>query len=110
VDRRRLPNIADWGISAFSPDDLRSSSAALVDWIESTGCSRVAVHLDVDTVDSDEVVLGLGAEPGGLTSEQVRRLVSDIDTTADVVGFTIAEYVPRQVIALQRLVWGLPLL
>jgi arginase len=39
-----------------------------------------------------------------------RRLVCDIDATADVVGFTIAEYVPRQVIALQRLVWGLPLL
>jgi arginase len=103
-------NIADWGISTFSPDALRSSSAPLLEWIASTGCSRVAVHLDVDTVDSNEVVLGLAPEPGGLTSEQVRRLISDIGGAADVVGFTIAEYIPRQVIALQRLLRGLPLL
>jgi arginase len=71
---------------------------------------RVAIHLDLDAVDSDEVVLGLGAEPGGLTSTQVRRLIADIHGAADVVGIPIAEYVPRQVMALQRLMQDLPLL
>jgi arginase len=39
-------------------------------------------------------VLGLGAEPAGLTSAQARRIVADIDAAADGVGFTIAEFFP----------------
>ena len=50
----------------------------LLDWIAATGCSRVAIHFDVDTIDSNEIVLGLGLEPDGLTSSEVRRIVDDI--------------------------------
>jgi len=60
-----FPNVADWGIRSFSPADLRDSTQELLDWVAATGCSRVAVHFDVDTIDSNEIVLGLGAEPGG---------------------------------------------
>src|SRR5690349_14542759 len=60
-----FPNVADWGIRSFSPADLRDSTQALLDWVAATGCSRVAVHFDVDTIDSNEIVLGLRAEPGG---------------------------------------------
>jgi arginase len=103
-------HIAEWGLRAFSPDELRKSSRALLDWLIGTGCSRVAVHFDVDTIDSNEIVLGLGAEPNGLTSAQVRRIVADIDQAADVVGFTIAEFIPRQVIHLQQILKDLPLI
>lgn len=105
-----FPNTAEWGITTFSPDDLRDSSRPLLDWLSSTRCARVALHLDVDVVDSNEVVLGLGAEPDGLTTAQVRRLVRDIDAVADVVGLTVAEFVPRQVMQLRGLLDGLPLL
>jgi arginase len=71
------PNVAKWGIRSFGPDDLRQSSEPLLSWLGATGCTRVAIHFDVDTIDSDEIVLGLGAEPGGLTSAQARRIVSD---------------------------------
>ena len=53
-------------------------------------------------------MLGLGAEPGGLTSAQARRIVADIDAAADVVGFTIAEFFPRQVMHLQQILDGFP--
>jgi len=105
-----IPNVEKWGITTFSPDDLRTSSAGLLRWLRSTGCTKVAVHLDVDVVDSDEAVFGLGAESGGLSTSQVRRLVFDVDEAADIVGFTIAEFIPRQVIALQQLVRDFPLL
>ncbi len=82
----------------------------LLDWLAGTGCTQVAIHFDVDTIDSDEIVLGLGAEPGGLTSVQVRRIVGDARAAGDVVGFTIAEYFPRQVMHLQQIVAGLPLI
>jgi arginase len=104
-----IPNAARWGIASFPPDDLRASSRPLLEWLRASGCSRVAIHFDVDAVDSDEVVFGLGAEPGGLTSGDVRRLVADVKAVADVVGLTIAEFIPRQVIRLQQVLRDFPL-
>ncbi|MFT0848488.1 arginase family protein [Actinomycetaceae bacterium L2_0104] len=105
-----FPRIGEWGLTSFSPDDLRDSSARLLEWLEDTGCSKVAIHFDVDTIDSNEQVYGLGAEPDGLTSEQVRRITGDLESVAEVVGFTVAEFIPRQVMHLQQVLKGLPLL
>ena len=105
-----IPNVAEWGIRSFSPDDLRTTTQPLLDWLAATGCSRVAIHFDVDTVDSNEIVLGLGAEPNGLTSTQVQRIVDDLESSADVVGLTIAEFIPRQVMHLQQILASFPLL
>jgi arginase len=105
-----IANVARWGIRSFSPDDLRESTQPLLGWLAGTGCSRVAVHFDVETIDSNELVLGLGAEPGGLTTAQVRRIVEDLDAGADVVGITVVEFIPRQVMRLQQLLTGFPLL
>jgi arginase len=105
-----IANVAHWGISSFSPDDLRATTQPVLDWLAATGCSRVAIHFDVDTIDSNEIVLGLGAEPGGLTTAQVRRIVDDLDAVAEVVGVTVAEFIPRQVMHLQQLLTGFPLL
>lgn len=103
-------HVAEWGLTTFSPEVLRTDSSALTEWLATTGASRVAVHLDVDTVDSDEVTLGLGQIPGGLTLEQVRRVIADIDTASDIVGMTVAEFIPHDVLALLDLVEDLPLL
>lgn len=104
------PHVAAWGIPAFSPDELRESSQTLLDWLAATGCSRVAVHFDVDTIDSNEIVLGLGAEPDGLTSAQVQRVLDDLNHVADIVGLTIAEFIPRQVMHLQQVLKDFPLI
>jgi arginase family enzyme len=98
--------VAEWGIQSFGPDDLRDTARPLLDCSPPPGCSRVASHFDVDTIDSGE----LGAEPGGLTTAQARRIVAGVDAATDVVGFTIAEFFPRQVMHLQQLVTGFPLL
>jgi arginase len=103
-----LPNVTAWGIRSFGPDALRSSSRPVLDWLAGTGCSRVAIHFDVDTIDSNEIVLGLGMVPDGLTSSEVRRILSDLDQASDVVGFTIAEFIPRQVMHLRRILDALP--
>jgi arginase len=105
-----FPNIARWGISSFRPEELHRSSQPLLEWLKVSGCSRVAIHFDVDVVDSNEIVFGLGAEPDGLTSNDVRRLVADVSARASVVGLTIAEFIPRQVIRLQQVVRHFPLI
>ena len=105
-----FPNIGEWGLTTFSPDVLRDSAQPLLDWLSSTGCSRVAIHFDVDTIDGNEIGLGLGNEPGGLTSAEVRRIVTEVNEAADVVALTIAEYFPRDAIRLQQIVSGFPLI
>jgi arginase len=106
-----LPAIAnEWGLTVFAPDVLRSTSAPLLEWLANTGATRVAIHFDVDTIDANEIQLGLGADLGGLTTSEARRVLADIDTHADVVALTIAEYIPRQVMHLQQLLAGFPLL
>ena len=105
-----FPNIAEWGIQSFGPEELRESAGPLLEWIAATGCSRVAIHFDVDAVDSNEIVLGLGIEPDGLTSTEVRRIVADVEGAVDVVGFTIAEFIPRQVMHLRQILNGFPLI
>ena len=99
-------NVLDWQLTTFAPEQLRANSDELLDWLRATGASKVAVHLDVDVVDADEVVLGLGAVPGGLSITQVRRLLADVRATTDLVGLTIAEYIPRQVMQLTQLLDG----
>lgn len=37
------------GIRSFRPDFLRESTEPVLAWLAATGCSRVAVHFDVDT-------------------------------------------------------------
>lgn len=104
-----LANVTRWGVPSFSPDDLRESTAPLVEWLASTGASKVAIHFDVDTVDSNEVTFGLGPVPGGLSTSQAHRVIADLGAEAEVVGLTVAEFIPRQVVALQALLRGLPL-
>lgn len=103
-------HVAEWGLQTFTPDDLRESSTPLLEWLRATGCSKVAVHLDVDVVDSDDIVLGLGAVPGGLSRAQVQRIVADVSSVVDVVGLTAAEFIPRSLLAAVEMLDPLPLI
>jgi arginase len=106
-----LPAIADeWRLTVFAPEVLRSTSAPLLEWLDRTGATKVAVHFNVDTIDANEIRLGLGADLGGLTSAQACRVVAEIDDATEVVALTIAEFVPRQVMHVQQILAGFPLL
>lgn len=105
-----LELVEQWGPAVFGPESLRESTAPLLDWLAATGASRVAVHLDVDVVDSEEVVLGLGQVPGGLSGAQVRRVIADLGAHSQIVGLTLAEYIPRQAMTLTGMLRGLPLI
>jgi arginase len=40
----------------------------------------------------------------------MRCIVADLDAVAEVVGLAVAEFIPRQVMHLQQLLTGFPLL
>ena len=105
-------NFRNWGIGHLPPDALRESPQQIIDWLQSTGCRNVVLHLDVDSVDANQFHLGMGAEPGGLTKDQVHAIISAVSThdAFDLVGFTLAEFIPRQVLAIQELIHDVPLL
>ena len=44
-----FPNITEWGIRSFAPDELRESAQPLLEWIAATGCSRVGIHFGTST-------------------------------------------------------------
>jgi arginase len=53
-------------MQTFSPDELRRSTGPLLTWlVAATGCPRIAIHFDVHTVESNEIVLGLGVKRSG---------------------------------------------
>jgi arginase len=106
----QVPFTEGWGLATFSPAELAESSEPVLEWWRSTGCSKLAIHWDVDSVDSDDIVFGLGMEPDGLSRRDVARIVRDLAEVGDVVGFTVAEYIPRQVIAIRELLAGMPLI
>jgi len=91
-------------------DGIEAKAVVLQQLRSDTGATKVAIHFDVDTVDADEIQLGLGADLGGLPIAEARRVVADIDGAAEVVGLTIAEFIPRQVMHLQQILAGFPLL
>jgi arginase len=105
-----LPAIADqWGLTVIPPDAIRTTTDPVLDWLRSTGATKAAIHFDVDTIDADEIQFGLGADRGGLTTTQAKRVVADIEAHTDVVALTIAEFIPRQVIHLMELIDAFPL-
>ncbi|MDQ0867302.1 arginase family protein [Arthrobacter globiformis] len=103
------PNAHAWGIESFSAQQLNDDTEPLLSWLKATGCSRVAVHLDLDVVDSNEIIFGLGMEPNGLSRTALIRTLTELSQVADLVAVTVAEYVPRQVIAVRELLASLPL-
>lgn len=105
-------NFRAWGISHLPPDELRSSPQPVIDWLRSTGCRKVVLHPYVDSVDSEQFHLGMGAEPGGLTKDQVQAVISAVSTHEefDLVGITLGEFIPRQLLAVRELLQDVPLL
>ncbi|HWH26399.1 MAG TPA: arginase family protein [Pseudolysinimonas sp.] len=105
-----FPHVVEWGLSTFSPTQLADNPGLVGEWLASTGCSKVAIHLDVDVIGRDDVVFGLGPEPTGLSRDVVTRIMADAGRRADVVAVSVAEYLPRQVIAVREFLRTLPLL
>jgi arginase len=102
-------NAKDWGFPVFTPENLKDTTAPLLKWIAASGVSKIAVHVDVDAIDSNDAVLGLAAVSGGLNRKEIRRIVTDISQAYDLVGLTIAEFIPRDVLSMTGLIEDLPL-
>jgi len=98
------------GVKSLSPAEVADDSAAVLEWIRSTGASKVLIHFDLDVIDPAEMIAAVGTDPDGMTINGVTRVINDIAGQFDIVGLTIAEHMPRVAIKIRNLLGSLPLL
>ncbi len=98
------------GIKSLSPTEVAANSTKVLDWLKSRGVSKVLVHFDLDVLDPNEIIAGVGVEPNGMKIKEVVRLINDISDNYDLVGLTVAEPMPHNEIKLQNILKQLPLL
>lgn len=101
---------AAFGVAWQSAASANHSSADVLAWLAQTGARKVLVHLDLDVLELTELKTAVASDSNGLTLAATSRLINDIAHRFDLIGLTIAEPMPREVIQLHRLLHSLPLM
>ncbi|MBS1735250.1 MAG: arginase family protein [Bacteroidetes bacterium] len=104
---KRLPEL---GIQHFSPNQLRTEPAPVLNWLKETGVSKVAIHFDLDVLDPKELSAAVDRESGQMKIEEVLHIIKQIAEQYDLVGLTIAEHLPDIEIKIRNILKELPLL
>lgn len=100
---------AKLGVKSLLPIQVVQNSTAVLDWLKTTGASKVVIHVDLDALDPAEIIAAVGTDPDGLKIETVVRVINDITKEYDVVGLTIAESMPRVAIKIKNMLNQMPL-
>ncbi|PTW47915.1 arginase [Sphingomonas faeni] len=110
------------GLRTAGPEALASTSAPVLDWLQSTGAKHLAIHFDLDALDPtlfrsllfsnpDPAVPSVDTYPSGrMTMQQIVRLLADVSGVVDIVGLGITEHLPWDSLALHRMLAQLPLI
>lgn len=98
------------GIKGLSPEEVSDDSSVILEWLKTTGASKVVIHFDLDALDPAEIIAGVGVEPNGMKIKEVVRVINDIAAKYDLVGLTVAEPMPRIAIKIRNMLEQLPLL
>lgn len=93
------------------PEDLKENSKKITNWIKENGFKQVLVHLDLDVLSPTQFRSLLCNEPnlptpdyaiGEMNLKDIVRIIVDISKTAKLVGFSIAEYMPWDIINMRK--------
>ncbi len=101
---------AAFGVGWMPSATVNEGGADILAWIRESGARKVAVHLDLDGLDPRDLVMAVARDADGLRLEATVNMINDIAREFDLVGLTIAEALPREVIKLRGLLHALPLL
>ncbi|MCZ9892502.1 arginase family protein [Brachyspira hyodysenteriae] len=99
----------EYSIPHFAPEDTSSSSELVIEWLKKCNASKVLIHFDLDVLDPNEIIAAVGISPNGMKINEVVRIINDIAKEKDIVGFTIAEHMPRIEIMLKNMMADLDL-
>ncbi|MFC8501293.1 arginase family protein [Pedococcus sp. NPDC057267] len=99
-----------WGLQLVPPAAEENFTNRVLEWLHITGARHVAVHFDLDVINSDEHSFGMAWEKDGISKATALNTIARIASDFDLVGLTVAEFVPREAVALQSMLRRLPLL
>lgn len=99
-----------YGIKHLVPEETKLNSDKVIEWLRSTGVSKVMVHFDMDVLDPNEIIAAVGVVPNGMTIAEVVRVINDIAKEKELVGLTVAEAMPRTAIRIKEMLDKLPLI
>ncbi|MGH1592549.1 arginase family protein [Yersinia proxima] len=109
-------------IATSGPEEVKNGAKEVKEWIAREKIEYLAIHLDLDVLDASLFRSVLFAKPGRgkhdfgdvaegkLTIEDVLKLINQANSEAEVVGLTIAEHLPWDMLNLKNMLNELPLL
>lgn len=103
--------VEELGLTHYSPQQLARASQPMIDWLNKSGKSKVMIHFDLDVMDPADILAAVADGPaGGLTLNEVVRLINDIASSKEVVALTVSEHMPCLAIRLKTMLSQLPLM
>jgi len=93
------------------PEDFKENTNKITNWIKEKGFKQVLIHLDLDVLSPTQFRSLLCNEPnlptpdyaiGEMNLKDIVRIIVDISKTAKLVGFSIAEYLPWDIINMRK--------
>lgn len=87
-------------------------------WIEKNGFTKLAIHFDIDVLApmdfhssyfSEPGVKDFGAQEGKMSFDQLSEILTTISDDNEIVGLSVAEYLPWDALRLNQLFTKLPI-
>jgi arginase len=98
-----------WGLHLIAPAPQPSFVDDVLAWVRGTGAQQVAIHFDLDVINSNEHAFGMAWEKDGISKTTALATIVAVAEEFDLVGLTVAEFVPREAIVLRSMLRHLPL-
>ena len=93
------------------PNELKENSDKIINWIKENGFKQALIHLDLDVLSPKLFRSLLCNEPnlptpdyaiGTMELKDIVRIIIDISKQTKLVGFSIAEYMPWDIINMRK--------
>lgn len=105
-------------IKSIEANELATTSASIVKWIQENDIQHLAIHLDLDVLDpnlfrsllfSNPEGPAINAPSGVMTLRQIANIINDVSKETDVVGLSITEHLPWDAMNLRDFLSELPI-
>ena len=97
------------GIQSVGITDTAEDARRVLDWVAASGATRLAVHIDLDILDPRDFANSMGRQTDGMRMSDLVRLVGDVSAVADIVGLTLTEHIPLELMRLSGMLRDLPI-
>ncbi|MBO0895639.1 arginase family protein [Arthrobacter sunyaminii] len=96
------------GIQTVGITSTPRDNRQVLEWIAGTGAQQLAIHIDLDVIDRRDFTGSVGQDTDGMRMSELVSLVSDAAAVADIVGLSLTEHIPMELVRLGGLLRDLP--